>query len=97
LKELWSDRLLEIFIAIPSRLYFGQKVLHYDLQGLEYDLGDFHTPYPNIEEDMKFTKVSIVKQKLEENLVWDLNCIALFGPLKQILQGINKFYIFSYL
>jgi hypothetical protein len=26
-----------------------------------------HTPYSNIEEDMKFTKVLIVKQKLEEN------------------------------
>jgi hypothetical protein len=26
-----------------------------------------HTPYPNIEEDMEFTKVLIVKQKLEEN------------------------------
>jgi hypothetical protein len=25
-----------------------------------------HTPYPSIEEDMKFTKVLIVKQKLEE-------------------------------
>jgi hypothetical protein len=26
-----------------------------------------HTPYPNIEEDMEFTIVLIVKQKLEEN------------------------------
>jgi hypothetical protein len=34
---------------------------------LYYDLGDTHTPYPNIEEDMEFTKVLIVKQKLEEN------------------------------
>jgi hypothetical protein len=25
-----------------------------------------HIPYPNIEEDMKFTIVLIVKQKLEE-------------------------------
>jgi hypothetical protein len=30
-------------------------------------MGDMHTPYPNIEEDMKFTKVLMVKQKLEEN------------------------------
>jgi hypothetical protein len=34
---------------------------------LDYDLGDLHTPYPNIEEDMEFTKVLIVKKKLEEN------------------------------
>jgi hypothetical protein len=26
-----------------------------------------HTPYPNIEEDMEFTTVLIVKQKLEDN------------------------------
>jgi hypothetical protein len=26
-------------------------------------------PYPNIKEDMKFTKVPIVKQKLEENFL----------------------------
>jgi hypothetical protein len=34
---------------------------------LYYDQGDMHIPYPNIEEDMEFTKVLIVKQKLEEN------------------------------
>jgi hypothetical protein len=26
-----------------------------------------HTPYPNIEEDIEFTKVLIVKKKLEGN------------------------------
>jgi hypothetical protein len=31
--------------------------------------GDMYTPYSNIEEDMKFTKVLIVKQKLEENFL----------------------------
>jgi hypothetical protein len=31
-----------------------------------YGLGDRHTPYLNIEEDMEFTIVLIVKQKLEE-------------------------------
>jgi hypothetical protein len=61
-------------------------------------LGDLHTPYPNIEEDMEFTKVLIVKQKLEENFqVWELNCIALFEPLKQILKDISKFCRFSHL
>jgi hypothetical protein len=36
-----------------------------DLQRLYYDLGDMHTPYPNIKEDIEFTKLLIVKQKLE--------------------------------
>jgi hypothetical protein len=92
LKELWSDRLLEILIANPSKLHFGQEVLYCDLQGLDYDLGDLHTPYPNIEEDVEFTKVLIVKKKLEENFqVWELNCIALFIPLKQILLASINF------
>jgi hypothetical protein len=67
LNELWSERLIEILIANLSKLHFGQEVLHCDLQGLYYDLGDMNTPYPNIEEDMEFTKVLIVKQNLEEN------------------------------
>ncbi len=67
MNELWSDRLIEILIANPSKLHFGQEVLHGDLQRLYYDLGDRHTPYPNIEEDMQFTDVLIFKQKLEEN------------------------------
>jgi hypothetical protein len=67
LDNLWSDRLIEILIANPSKLHFGQEVLHGYIQRLDYDLGDMHTPYSNIEEDMKFTKVLIVKQKLEEN------------------------------
>jgi hypothetical protein len=66
LKELWSDRLIEILISNAPELYFGQVLLHGDLQGLYYDLGDRHIPYPNIEEDMEFPKVLIVKQKLEE-------------------------------
>jgi hypothetical protein len=64
--ELWSDRLLETLIANPSKLHFGQVLLHGDLQRFYYCLGDRHTPYPNIEEDMEFTIVLIVKQKLEE-------------------------------
>jgi hypothetical protein len=58
LKELWSDRLIEILIANPSKLYFGQEVLHCDRQGFYYDLDDMHTPYPNIEEDMEFTSAN---------------------------------------
>jgi hypothetical protein len=66
LKELWSGRLLETLVANPSKLHFGQGSLHGDLQRLYYGLGDRHTPYPNIEQDMEFTIVLIVKQKLEE-------------------------------
>jgi hypothetical protein len=79
--------LIEILIANPSKLHFRHEVLHGDLQRLDYNMGDMNTPYANIEEDMKFTKVLIVKQKL--------NYIALFGPLKQILIGINKFCRFA--
>jgi hypothetical protein len=42
-------------------LHFGQEVLHSDLKGLGYNLGNMHTPYLNIEEDMEFIKVLIVK------------------------------------
>jgi hypothetical protein len=66
LKELWSDRLIETLVANPSKLHFGQGLLHGDLQRLYYGLGDKHTPYLNIEEDMEFTIVLIVKQKLDE-------------------------------
>jgi hypothetical protein len=73
-------------------------VLHCGLQGLDYDLGDLHTPYPKIKEDMEFTKVLIVKQNLEDSFeVWELNCIALFGPLKQIFTDISTFYRFAHL
>jgi hypothetical protein len=68
LTALWSDWLLETLVSNPSKLHFRQEVLHGDIQRSVYDLGDMHTPYPNIEEDMKFIKVLIVKQKLEENL-----------------------------
>jgi hypothetical protein len=67
LNELRSDSLIEILIANPSKLHFGQEVHHCDPRGLDYKLGDTRTPYPNIEEDMEFTTVLIVKQKLEEN------------------------------
>jgi hypothetical protein len=64
--ELWSDRLLETLVANPSKFHFGQGLLHGDLQRLYYGLDDSHTPYLNIKEDMEFTIVLIVKQKLDE-------------------------------
>jgi hypothetical protein len=59
--ESWSDRLLETLVANPSKLHFGQELLHSDLQRFYYGVGDCHTVYPNIEEDMEFTKVLIIK------------------------------------
>jgi hypothetical protein len=49
LTGLWSDRLLETLVANPSKIQFGQELLHGDLQRLYYGMGDRHTPYPNIE------------------------------------------------
>jgi hypothetical protein len=64
--ESWSDRLVKTPVANPSKLHFGQGLLPDDLQRLHYGLDDRNTPYPNIKEDMEFTIVLIVKQKLEE-------------------------------
>jgi hypothetical protein len=54
LKELWLDRLIDILIANPSKLHFGQDVLHVDIQRSGYDLGDMHTLTLKIKEDIKF-------------------------------------------
>jgi hypothetical protein len=45
---LWSDRLIETLVAIPSKLHFGQELLHGNLHRLYYGMDDRHTPYPNI-------------------------------------------------
>jgi hypothetical protein len=70
LKELWSDRLLAHLIANPSKLKYGQEIIHGDLQRLDYDLGDLHAPYPNIEEYMEFTLVEHVMGAELYNSVW---------------------------
>ncbi len=61
MNELWSDRLIEILIANPSKLHFGQEVLHGDLQRLDYDLGDMHTLTLKIKEDIEFQRGINVK------------------------------------
>jgi hypothetical protein len=63
LNELWSDSLIEIHIANPSKLLFGQEMLHGDLQGLDYDLGDRYTLNPKFKEDIEFQKGINVKLK----------------------------------
>jgi hypothetical protein len=61
LKELWSDRLLAHLIANPSKLKYGQEMLHGNLQRLDYDLGDIYTLTPKIKEDIKFQRGINVK------------------------------------
>jgi hypothetical protein len=61
LNEVWSDRIIEMFIANPSKLYFGQEFLHGDLQRLDYDLGGMHTLPPQIKEDIEFQRGLVVK------------------------------------
>jgi hypothetical protein len=61
LNELWSDRLIEILIANLSKLHFRQEVIHCDLQGLDYDLGDMHIQTPQIKEDIEFQRGINVK------------------------------------
>jgi hypothetical protein len=70
LNELWSDRLIEILITNPSKLHFGQEVLHDNLQKLHYDLGDMNTAYPNIEESSKL-KENCLGTKLYSS-VWTI-------------------------
>jgi hypothetical protein len=56
LNELWLDMLIKILIANPSKLQFGQQVLHGDLQRLDYDLSDKYTLTLKIKEDIEFQR-----------------------------------------
>jgi hypothetical protein len=51
---------------------------------LNYDIIDMHKLTPNIQEVIAFPNWLSVKQKSTE-IVWNLCCIAIFGPLGQIL------------
>jgi hypothetical protein len=63
LKELWSDRLIEILIRNAPELHFGQGLLHGDLQRLDYDLGDRYTLNSMIKEDIEFQRGILIKLK----------------------------------
>jgi hypothetical protein len=54
LNGLWSDRLIEILAPNAPVLHFGKGLIHGDLQGLDYDLGDRDTLILNIKEDIEF-------------------------------------------
>jgi hypothetical protein len=66
LTELWSDRLLEILIANPSKLHFGQGLLHVYLERFNYDMGDMNILTLKIKEDIEFQRVMNVKVNPEE-------------------------------
>jgi hypothetical protein len=61
LNELWSDRIIDILIANPSKLHFGQEVLHGDLQRFNYDIRDIHRLTRKIKEDIEFQRGISVK------------------------------------
>jgi hypothetical protein len=60
---LWYDRLIEILIANPSRLHFGQEALYGYLQRLYYDLCDIYMLTFQSKEDIEFQREINVKVK----------------------------------
>jgi hypothetical protein len=85
LAKLWSIKLIATVIKNPPELNFGRGVLDGALQTLHYDLIGMHKLTPNIKEVIAFPNWLSVKQKSVEIAVWNLCCIALFRPLRQIL------------
>jgi hypothetical protein len=59
--------LIEITIANPIELQFGQEVLHGDLKCLNYDLVDMQNLTPMIQEVMEFQKWLTDMQILEKS------------------------------
>jgi hypothetical protein len=86
LTKLWSIKLMATAIENSPEFNFGRGVLHGALQTLHYNLIDMHKLTPNIQEVIAFPNWLSVEQKSVEIAVWNLCCIALFRPLKQILS-----------
>jgi hypothetical protein len=63
LKELWSDRLIEILIPNAPELHFRQGLLHGDIQRLNDDLVDRYILTPMIKKDIEFQRGINVKLK----------------------------------
>jgi hypothetical protein len=91
---MFSHRLIGTTIAIRPEHKPKQEVLHGGLQTLYYDLVGMHKLTPKIQEVMKFQTWLIAKLILEEQIP---GCMALFGPLKQILTDYNNFCRFAQL
>jgi hypothetical protein len=62
-------------------------VIHSDPQSLHYYVVDMHKLSLDIQDIMEFPRWLSVKQ-IQQNL----SCIALFGPMKQILPKLNNFF-----
>jgi hypothetical protein len=77
--------LIATAIENPPELNFGRGVLHGALQILHYGLFDMHKLTPNIQEVIAFQNWLSVEQKTVDIVVWNLCCISLFRPLKQII------------
>jgi hypothetical protein len=89
---------LKSLLQIHQISFFGQEVLHGDLQRLDYDPDNMHTLTPYIKEDVEFQRGLVIKLNPGKFFqVWKLSRIALFGPLKQILRDLNKFFRFEHL
>jgi hypothetical protein len=74
-------------------------VLHSDLQGLDYYVGDMDTLTPQTKEDIEFQIGLVVTLNTGKTLLefGKLSRIALFGPLKQIFADLHNFCRFAHM
>jgi hypothetical protein len=86
---LWSIKLVATAIETPPELNFGQGVFHCALQTLHYDLIDMHKLTPKIQEVIAFTRWLSDKQIQRKCAVWNLDYIAMFGHLEQLLPQLQ--------
>jgi hypothetical protein len=86
LTDLCSISLIATIFPNRPELLFGKGVLHGNLKSLNCHLYNMHNLSPNIQEVMQFPIWLSVKQILHNSSVWNLCCIALFGPLKKYFQ-----------
>ncbi len=84
--ELWSIKLVATAIETPPELNFGQGVFHCIPKPLCYNLDYMNKLTPNIQEVIAFLNWLSVKQKFAETAKSGMCCIAIFGPLEQILS-----------
>jgi hypothetical protein len=89
LKELWSDRLIEILIPNAPELHFRQRLLHGDIQRLNDGLDDRYILTPMIKKDIEFQRGINVKLKPEKfpksgtkliSCVWTLKTNTFLPP-----------------
>jgi hypothetical protein len=94
---LCSLSLVTTAIVHPPELNFGRGVLHGALKALHYEFIDMQKLTPNIQEDIAFTKWLSDKQIQRKCAVWNLGCIAIFGPLEQMFPQLKILCKFAHL